>query len=249
MIIKKSDGELFWEGRVKDLMPYETGKGHLDGDESYGYHNAGNQLGAMLLSNNGRVIFSNNPFDFDIREGEVEITAHKDVVMRIVGGNLRDAYLYTVNNLLRRPTKTPPKRFFEVPQFNTWVELIYNQNQKDILEYAHGIVNHGLPLGILMIDDNWQEQYGVWKFHEGRFPDPKGMMRELHEMGFKVLLWVVPFVSLDNEVSREMIEKQLLIRDSDGANPHVFKWWNGYSGILDLSNPATVEYFKGGWIG
>lgn len=244
MIIKKLDGELFWGGRIKDCMPYEIGAGHLDGDTSYSHHNAGNQLCAMLLSNKGRVIFSNNPFDFDIREKEVEITAHKDLVMRIVGDNLRDAYLYAVNNLLKKPVKTPPKEFFEMPQFNTWVELIYNQNQKDILEYAHGIVDHGLPPGILMIDDNWQEQYGVWKFHEGRFPDPKAMMDELHALGFKVLLWVVPFVSLDNELSREMMEKKLLIRDADGVNTHVFKWWNGYSGILDLSNPETVEYFK-----
>ena len=207
MIFNKLEGEVFWGGRVKDDMPYETGSGHMDGDMSSSYHNTGNQLGGMLLSNKGRVVFSNNPFDFDIREKEVEITAHKDIIMRKVGTTLRDAYLYTMNNLMKKPEKTPPKEFFEMPQFNTWVELIYNQNQAGVLEYAHGIIDHGLPPGILMIDDNWQEDYGVWRFHDGRFPDPKAMMKELHDMGFKVLLWVVPFISLDNETSRDAIKK------------------------------------------
>ena len=30
--------------------------------------------------------------------------------------------------------------------------------------------------GVLMIDNGWQENYGVWRFHGGRFPDPHGMM-------------------------------------------------------------------------
>ena len=54
----------------------------------------------------------------------------------------------------------PPELFFSVPQYNTWIELTYNQNQKDILRYARAIVDNGMPPGIIMIDDNWQEDYG-----------------------------------------------------------------------------------------
>ncbi len=50
---------------------------------------------------------------------------------------------------------------------------MYDQNQRDVLKYAHAIVDNGLPPGVLMIDDNWQEDYGKWTFHPGRFPDPK----------------------------------------------------------------------------
>lgn len=39
-----------------------------------------------------------------------------------------------------------------------------------------------------MIDDNWQEDYGKWDFHPGRFPNPKAMIDSLHQMGFKVML-------------------------------------------------------------
>ena len=37
-----------------------------------------------------------------------------------------------------------------------------------------------------MIDDNWQEDYGTWKFHPARFPDPTAMIDTLHQWGFKV---------------------------------------------------------------
>jgi len=30
-----------------------------------------------------------------------------------------------------------------MPQYNTWIELMYNQNQKDILEYAGKIIENG----------------------------------------------------------------------------------------------------------
>ena len=53
---------------------------------------------------------------------------------------------------------------------------MYNQNQADILKYAKGIMDHGFPPGVLMIDDNWQEDYGKWDFNKGRFSDPKAMI-------------------------------------------------------------------------
>ena len=84
----------------------------------------------------------------------------------------------------------PDELLFTHPQYNTWIELMYDQNEEDILEYARAIIDNGYPPGVLMIDDNWQENYGIWKFSPRRFKDPKGMMDELHAMGFKVMLWV-----------------------------------------------------------
>jgi alpha-glucosidase len=77
-----------------------------------------------------------------------------------------------------------------------------------VLKYAHAIVDNGLPPGVLMIDDNWQEDYGKWNFHPGRFGDPKAMMQELHNLGFKIMLWVCPSVSPDCDVYRDLAKKK-----------------------------------------
>lgn len=43
------------------------------------------------------------------------------------------------------------------------------------------------------IDDRWQTKYGDLEFDPVKFPDPKGMVAQLHAMGFKVTCWVMPF--------------------------------------------------------
>ena len=67
---------------------------------------------------------------------------------------------------------------------------MYNQNQEDILNYAHNIIENGFPKGILMIDDNWQRYYGNFEFKAEKFPDARAMTDELHRLGFKVMLWI-----------------------------------------------------------
>ncbi len=73
-------------------------------------------------------------------------------------------------------------RFFEAPVYNTWIELTFYQAQDKVLEYARGILEHGLEPGILMIDDGWSPYYGKWEFRRDNFPDPEAMLRELHDM-------------------------------------------------------------------
>jgi alpha-glucosidase len=66
-----------------------------------------------------------------------------------------------------------------------------------------------------MIDDNWQEDYGKWEFSSRRFKDPKGMIDKLHGMGFKVMLWICPFISPDSEVFRHLAKEGMLLLDGE----------------------------------
>ena len=96
-----------------------------------------------------------------------------------------------------------------------------------------------------MIDDNWQDRYGTWKFDCEKFSDPKGMIEKLHSMGFKVMLWIVPFISSDSPVYRELERKKLLIfADRTKTKPAKIEWWNGVSALVDLSNPEGRKWFK-----
>jgi len=143
---------------------------------------------------------------------------------------------------------------FKEPQYNTWIELMYDQNEEDIMKYAQAIIDNGYPPGVLMIDDNWQEDYGDWKFSASKFKDPKGMIKKLHEMGFKVMMWICPFVSADSEEFRYLAEKGMLLLDPQEtqdilwANTRnmaaIVRWWNGASGLLDLSNPRARDWFN-----
>jgi len=94
-----------------------------------------------------------------------------------------------------------------------------------------------------MVDDNWQEDYGKWDFNKGRFSDPKAMIAALHAQGFKVSLWVCPFISADCDVYRELEKQRLLVTDNSGQ-PAIVRWWNGASALLDFTNPKAIEWFR-----
>lgn len=204
-------------------------------------NNYGNQVQPLMLSSAGEVIWSEDPYQIDFIPGKLKIKGL--VNYKKVGNNLKEAYNYASQNYFPPSGKIPDPLLFTNPQYNTWIELMYDQNQKDILTYAKNIIANGFPPGVLMIDDNWQEDYGKLNFHPGRFSDPKKMIKELHSLGFKVMLWVCPFISPDCDVYREIASKKYLVTNKDG-NPAMISWWNGYSALIDLTNPDAFNWFK-----
>jgi len=229
----------WWMGIIEDghQMPL-TKNYHSD----FRLNGFGNQVQPLLLSNNGEVIWSDQPFLIDFLNKKLRLYGKKFQYNKS-GSTLKDAYHFASKNYFPPSGKMPDALLFTKPQYNTWIELLYNQNQNNVLTYAKNILSNGLPAGILMIDDNWQEDYGNWNFHPGRFSNPKQMIDTLHQLGFKVMLWVCPFVSPDSYLYRNLAEKKYFVTDSSG-NPAMIKWWNGVSAELDFTNPDATAWFK-----
>lgn len=134
-----------------------------------------NQCNPLLVSTKGRYIWCDTGFSVTCREGRLSVRARKAPLIEGDGlGNLRQAYGEACRRHFAPAGQMPPEDFFRIPQYNTWIELMYDQNQRDVLAYAQGILDSGLPAGILMIDDGWAEDYGRWEFNRRLFPDPKG---------------------------------------------------------------------------
>ncbi|MCQ2347629.1 MAG: glycoside hydrolase family 31 protein [Paludibacteraceae bacterium] len=202
---------------------------------------ANNQLTPLLISDEGRYIWTDTAVTFSFKDGQ-PVLPNGIAMQQVKDGTLRGAYMEAMNRYFSPSGLMPDSLFFVRPQYNTWIELMYNQNQADILRYAHAIVDNGLPAGVLMIDDNWQRYYGNFDFKAERFPNPKAMMDELHQLGFKVMVWVCPFVSADSPEGRALAEKGYLLKDKDG-NTAILRWWNGASACYDLTNPAALADF------
>ncbi|RYU90448.1 glycoside hydrolase [Mucilaginibacter terrigena] len=216
--------------------------------------NHGNQCQPLLLSSTGRYIWSNDPFKFTINGTELTISNnHSEIIVGKAGNSLGDAYREACKKFFAATGQAPDPILWQKPQYNTWIELVYNQNQVDILKYAQGIIDNGFPPGVLMIDDNWADYYGKFSFRKDRFPDAKAMIAQLHKMGFKVMVWVCPFVSPDVVEFRDLMAKKLVAMDNEGdANmpwdkakkPLIVNWWNGYSAQVDFTNPDAVAWYK-----
>ena len=234
---KIAPDEHFFGGAVNDgiFMPYKSGFKR----DLRVYHGQ-NQAAAALISDRGTYIYSQKPFEFSLENDEIVIDG-EDIVFGRDGDTLKSAYRAVKNALAPNAIGHPDEYMFIRPQYNTWIEMGFDCAQDKILRYAKDILANGFPAGVLMIDDCWCRAYGDWEFDAARFYDPRAMVDELHGMGFKVMLWCVPFVSADTKNFRYLDERKALV--SDGDKPIVTHWWNGYSAVLDLKKPVAVEWF------
>jgi len=232
----------WWVGIIEDGFQMPLADGYTVDVRG---NNHQNQVQPLLLSDQGDVIWSEEPFKIQFRAGGSLVVDPPggQIFQSKAGNSLRDAFLYASGRYFPPSGKAPDKLLFSSPQYNTWIELMYDQNQSGILKYAEGIKDHGLPAGVLMVDDNWQEDYGKWDFNKGRFSDAKTMVATLHAEGFKVMLWVCPFISPDCDVYRDLAKRRLLVKDNSGE-PAIIRWWNGASALLDFTNPKAVEWFR-----
>ncbi len=237
--------EYWWGGatRLGSKMPYGDGYFKITAG------NHGERFAPLLISSKGRFIWCDGSYKHIVfTNGTVTVEAQDDAMIRMgrAGKTLRDAYLYTSKTYFPFNGKLPGLAFFTAPQFNTWCELTFDETQENILRYAHAIVDNGFKPGVLMIDGGWQEVYGTWRFHTGRFQDPKKMMDELHALGFKVLLWTCPYMSPDSYAFRKLWMKdksKYFIMDEKTKDVAIGRWWAGRSAMLDLTSPDGFNYY------
>ncbi|MEO9146495.1 MAG: glycoside hydrolase family 31 protein [Ginsengibacter sp.] len=233
-----------------DRMPFNSASSfsfNLYGDVS------NNQSAPLLLSNKGRWLWCDEPFLFSFKNDILQVTAHdgKPIQYGTAGSNLASAYQYASAHFFPTTGRWPDSLLITAPQYNLWIELQYNPNQKDVLNYADKVLQSGWPAGVLMIDDNWSNYYGEFDFDKAKFPDAKNMISQLHQEGFKVMVWICPFISPDSKEFRELLAKKYLLFDNDGdekkewkdaKTPLLIHWWNGYSACLDLTNPGAKQW-------
>jgi alpha-glucosidase len=208
--------------------------------------NRGNQAAPLLISNKGRYVWSNEAFAFEFKEGVLIVHSDFEQVEPVIssGKTLRDAYVGAMKKHFPPSGKTLNPLMYKMPQYNTWIELGSNQNQKDLLKYTEGVIKNGFPTGVFMIDDGWANHYGNFEFDPRTFPDPKGMMDTIHTKGFKVMLWVTPFVSPDSREFKELTKLKGVILKKDSKRPAIIKWWNGYSACIDFTSPQGVDWLR-----
>ncbi len=252
--LKLLPGEQWWggAGQYGYKMPFNSST-----DFSYNLYGdaSGNQSAPLFISNKGRWLWSDAPFRYAIKNDSIILVSQSEnFESGTAGNNLALAYSYVSKRFFPTSGMWPDSLLITAPQYNLWIELQYDPNQKDVLLYADNVLKNNFPPGVLMIDDNWSNYYGEFDFNKVKFPDAKKTIAYLHSKGFKVMLWVCPFITPDSENFRELLKKKLLLMDnegdtsklwSDAKKPLLIEWWNGYSACLDLTNPAAKMWLTG----
>src|SRR5213079_779315 len=69
-------------------------------------------------------------------------------------------------------------------------------------ELLAGYAKYDLPVRTLLIDSPWSQRYNDFKVDEDRYPEPTKFFRDLHNQGYRVVLWMTPMVNSTNKDTR-----------------------------------------------
>ncbi len=167
----------------------------------------------------------------DQGDGWLEIRcANASMTVQVFQGEHLPAAHRKLMEALSWPPPAPDRRLFGDSIFCTWTQYPRAINQERILAMAREIRRRNFPCSVITIDDRWESVFGELDF-SSEFPEPRQMIDELHRMGFRVLLWVTPFINCEAATFPALAAKGLLARRKGGSDPSLFKWWGGTAAL------------------
>ncbi|SEG99497.1 alpha-D-xyloside xylohydrolase [Nonomuraea solani] len=195
----------------------------------------------------GILVDSGAPTEFDVCQSThsvVQILVPDDVMdYYVLAGPTPPEILDRYDLLTCRPA-LPPKW-----AFGTWISSGFCvDSQERVLARARTIRERGIPCDVLHLDTYWQSD-GHWsdlRWDPVNFPDPGAMLAELDTMGFKVCLWMNPYISHLSPAFREGTDAGYFLKNQDGE-VYVADCWHGSfpaCGIVDFTDPAAAAWFK-----
>ncbi len=128
-----------------------------------------------------------------------------------------------------------------------WQSKLRYRSQEELLSVAREHVRRGLPLSVIVIDFFHWTHLGDWRFDLSEWPDPAGMVRELADLGIKLMVSVWPSVNPMSENYGELTERGLLVATEQGVPFHAPWQDKGFPvpmpvAFYDATNPAAREF-------
>jgi alpha-glucosidase len=178
-----------------------------------------------------------------------DVGASRPDVLRLEaeGGELRYYFFAgpTPAEVLRQHTELTGR--MELPPLWT---LGYHQNRWSyypdarVREIAREFRERRIPCDAIHLDIHYMDGYRCFTWHPERFPDPPGLVRHLHERGFKVVGMVDPGIKVDRKCSvyKSGLERNVFCKYPDGT---LFKGpvWPGLCCFPDFSDARAREWW------
>lgn len=112
-----------------------------------------------------------------------------------VSSDARRAHLEAVRTFLKKPTGTPDELMVRHPIWSTWARYKRDINETTVLQFADEILRNKFNNSQFEIDDDWEVCYGALTFRQSKFPNTRNLTNALKAKGFRVTLWIHPFIN------------------------------------------------------
>ncbi len=229
-------GEKWWgiSSALSGRMPFTEPFGEID----LSTQGLSAPSSPLLISSYGRYIASKTPFKISFDGEKFIINSQSKVEVKDGGNNLRSAYVIALNNTLKPSGARPATELLSGTVYRVVGEDI---DQSTIVGIATRAKVYGKRAGVISIGEQWQSYNGSMDFSVSQFTDPVAMVKELHSMGFTVIVDITPFISADSPAFRELEESGALL---GGRTPKLIRWEAGYSAVLDTKSQAGRDWLN-----
>ncbi|MBL0047779.1 MAG: glycoside hydrolase family 31 protein [Bacteroidetes bacterium] len=101
-----------------------------------------------------------------------------------------------------------------------------------------------IPCDAIYLDIDYMDGFRCFTWNKNYFPDPKRMVKELADEGFKTIVIIDPGIKVDNDypVYQQAIAKDFFCKRADGALM-IGDVWPGKCAFPDFTKPAVREWW------
>lgn len=135
--------------------------------------------------------------------------------------------------------------------FGLWVSRCMYTSRKQVEEVAAKMRELDIPCDVISIDPMWLKNRTRWirdgcdfEWSEERFPDPKGMIKNLRNLGIRLCLWINPYIPRKTEMYKEGEKKSYFPKKKNGKPAACLDGPRFYP--VDFSNKEAAEWYKSG---
>ncbi|MDY7079920.1 MAG: glycoside hydrolase family 31 protein [Chloroflexota bacterium] len=104
---------------------------------------------------------------------------------------------------------------------------------------------HHVPCDCIHLDIHYMEGYRCFTWDSERFPDPAGLIADLHEQGFKVIVIIDPGIKADHNywVCKSGLEQDVFCKYPDDETLFEGPVWPGGCYFPDFTNPRVRAWW------
>jgi len=133
--------------------------------------------------------------------------------------------------------------------FGLWYSTGFKGNSREsTLSDAERFRKEGIPCDVMHFDCYWMrdDMWCDFVWDDAQYPNRIEMLNILKEQGFKICLWINPYVTIKTDMFREGSEKGYFAKKKDGS-VYTADLWHGllsYCAIVDFTNSEAVKWFQ-----
>jgi len=213
----------------------------IDGTQESGYNEAHFPIPLRVGTRGwGLFVEDRHPGAFDVAAAHpdrIQVTFHQRSGLRV--HLLAAAHPLDVPGLYTRLTGAPalpPLWAFAVLQ---WRDEAHN-GAADVLEDAETMRAVYYPAGAIWVDRPWATGHSSFEFIPETYPDVPGMVARLHELGYRLAAWTVPYLNSEEAVAAEWAEAVA----NEYFVPFPDFWPTPFDArMIDLTNPDAKAFW------